>query len=232
MAIFVPVYSSLPQSKVPDWLRNTVKWWGDGKVSDTEFLNAMKFLIQQKVIKIDDTKDVKDSRQTNVGDSAFAILPLPFDIEIEKNRKWIILEMIYLKGDFLNGGPGMIDRAIAKYGHRDSYGDLRTYGYRTITIERFDSSDNAHKYFTSKTKDWESVEGMFDEKIGADKCLGQSAGIVGYDLLGDLICYKNNVVFEVNAEGGASWCPDCIARGYWIVASDIELIKKILEKIH
>ncbi len=36
--------------KVPDWIRNTALWYGEGKVSETEFLNAIKFLVENNVI--------------------------------------------------------------------------------------------------------------------------------------------------------------------------------------
>jgi hypothetical protein len=35
---------------VPDWIRNTALWYGEGKVSETEFLNTIKFLIENNVI--------------------------------------------------------------------------------------------------------------------------------------------------------------------------------------
>ena len=38
---------------VPDWIRNTAKWYGEGKISETEFLNAIKYLINNKVIVLE-----------------------------------------------------------------------------------------------------------------------------------------------------------------------------------
>jgi len=39
---------------VPDWIKNTAKWYGDGDITEDDFLNAIKYLIQQKIIVISD----------------------------------------------------------------------------------------------------------------------------------------------------------------------------------
>jgi len=38
---------------VPDWIKNTAKFWTEGKITDTEFLNAIKFLIEKNIIQVD-----------------------------------------------------------------------------------------------------------------------------------------------------------------------------------
>lgn len=35
---------------MPDWVRNTAKWWGEGSISDEEFLNAMQYLFDNKIL--------------------------------------------------------------------------------------------------------------------------------------------------------------------------------------
>ena len=43
---------SVDASAVPDWIKNTAKWYGDGDITEDDFLNAIKYLIQQKIIII------------------------------------------------------------------------------------------------------------------------------------------------------------------------------------
>jgi plastocyanin len=38
---------------VPDWVKNTAKFWTEGKISNTEFLNAIKFLIEKNIIQVE-----------------------------------------------------------------------------------------------------------------------------------------------------------------------------------
>lgn len=54
LVIFTPsIISSVSAQLVPDWIRNTAKWYGEGSISETEFLNAIKYLIENKIIKLD-----------------------------------------------------------------------------------------------------------------------------------------------------------------------------------
>ena len=45
--IFYPAASA---EGVPQWVKNTALWYGEGSISETEFLNAIKFLIENDVI--------------------------------------------------------------------------------------------------------------------------------------------------------------------------------------
>ncbi|WP_428325635.1 cupredoxin domain-containing protein [Nitrosopumilus sp.] len=42
---------------VPEWVKNTALWYGEGIVSEGEFLNMIKFLIENEVIVIDNIKE-------------------------------------------------------------------------------------------------------------------------------------------------------------------------------
>ena len=37
---------------VPSWIKNTAGWWAQGTVSDDEFVNSIKFLIEKGIIKV------------------------------------------------------------------------------------------------------------------------------------------------------------------------------------
>ena len=53
-AILVPsIASNVNAESVPDWVKNTAKWYADGTISETEFLNAIKFLIENEFIVLD-----------------------------------------------------------------------------------------------------------------------------------------------------------------------------------
>ena len=38
---------------VPEWVKNTALWYGEGVVSESEFLNMIKFLIQNDIIALE-----------------------------------------------------------------------------------------------------------------------------------------------------------------------------------
>ncbi len=43
---------SAQSSDVPDWVKNNAKWWAEGKISDQEYLDAVKFLVDNQIIKV------------------------------------------------------------------------------------------------------------------------------------------------------------------------------------
>lgn len=60
---------------IPDWVKNIAKMYGDNLISENEFLNAIKFLIQNGIIEI--SEDKKDELITDSSN-----LPLTAEITI------------------------------------------------------------------------------------------------------------------------------------------------------
>ncbi|MCE9653055.1 MAG: hypothetical protein K8Q89_08400 [Nitrosarchaeum sp.] len=38
------------EDTIPDWVKGIAGWWSEDKISESEFINAMEFLISQKII--------------------------------------------------------------------------------------------------------------------------------------------------------------------------------------
>ena len=38
--------------KVPDWIKTNAKWWGEGKISDDDFVRGLHFLVDKGIIKV------------------------------------------------------------------------------------------------------------------------------------------------------------------------------------
>lgn len=41
---------------IPVWIKNTAGWWADGSISETEFLRAIQYLIENQIIKVTVTR--------------------------------------------------------------------------------------------------------------------------------------------------------------------------------
>ncbi len=61
---------------VPDWVKNIAKWYGEDQISEDEFLNAIKYLIQSGIIEIPemDDNEVQDD-SSNLAVKAEIIMP-------------------------------------------------------------------------------------------------------------------------------------------------------------
>jgi len=41
---------------VPSWIKNNANWWSENLIDDTDFINGLQYLIEHKIIKIDNKK--------------------------------------------------------------------------------------------------------------------------------------------------------------------------------
>jgi len=41
---------------IPDWIKNNASWWSDNLIDDIDFINGLQYLIEYKIIKIDNKK--------------------------------------------------------------------------------------------------------------------------------------------------------------------------------
>lgn len=82
---------------VPEWVKNTALWYGEGVVSESEFLNMIKFLIQNDIIALEN--DMVTPKQVNaeiiipngnfdISSSAF-YLPLNLETPVGTTVTWV-----------------------------------------------------------------------------------------------------------------------------------------------
>jgi len=57
----IPVQRNESSTKLPEWIRNVFVWYADGKVSENELLNSIKYLVQEKIIVVDTYSTVQGS---------------------------------------------------------------------------------------------------------------------------------------------------------------------------
>ena len=83
---------------VPEWVKNNALWYGQGDISETEFLNAIKFLIENGVIVIESAEEVVSEAmeaQVIIPNGNFDVsgsgFYLPLNLEITTNTKvtWV-----------------------------------------------------------------------------------------------------------------------------------------------
>lgn len=57
----VIVLPTVSAQSVPEWIRDTALWYGQEKISETEFLAAIKFLVENNIIVLDNDTSTQDS---------------------------------------------------------------------------------------------------------------------------------------------------------------------------
>jgi plastocyanin len=82
---------------LPEWIKNNALWYGQGNISETEFLNMIKFLLESEVIKLESVEEivpeVRDATvmipngNFDVSSSAF-YMPLNLEISAGTTVTW------------------------------------------------------------------------------------------------------------------------------------------------
>ncbi len=82
---------------VPEWVKNNALWYGQGEISEQEFLNAMKFLIEQGVLVIEiprsepipqDASVIIPNGNSEMSASGF-YLPLNLEVPVGTTVTWV-----------------------------------------------------------------------------------------------------------------------------------------------
>ena len=90
----------IEENTIPYWIRNNAAWWANDKISDTDFISGIEYLLKNKIIKL-------GSMNTNY-DSA-DIIPS----WIKNNAGWWAAGKIS-DGDFLTGIKYLVENNIIK----------------------------------------------------------------------------------------------------------------------
>ena len=93
LLVSFPVNDAVAES-VPEWIKNNALWYGQGVISETEFLNAIKFLIENDILVIG-TTDIEFTENIDAAiiipngnsDIAGVGFYLPLNLEIPINTK-------------------------------------------------------------------------------------------------------------------------------------------------
>lgn len=157
---------------VPDWVKNTARWYGEGKVSETEFLNAMKYLINNGILRLEDKSEMlkpslSDSKQELIEHGIEELQKLNnlsalefFSTALEKDPKDIqamINKGIVLarQGNFADSKQ-LFDKAIDLTESRGEV-DYRAVVNAGIVMSIYGDPDEAIKYFDRVLSNEEKV---------------------------------------------------------------------------
>ena len=86
--------NAVSEQLVPEWIKNTAKWYGDGLTTEVDFLNAIKFLIENDILVIDGAEQDSGVKSVIIpngnsfqGNTGYYI-PLNLEIKSESTVVW------------------------------------------------------------------------------------------------------------------------------------------------
>lgn len=58
---FDPAQADSKTNLVPQWVKHNALWWSQGEISDNDFTNGMRWLVENRIIPVEDLIEVTDS---------------------------------------------------------------------------------------------------------------------------------------------------------------------------
>lgn len=102
---------SFAQNVLPTWIKNTAKWYGNGQISEQEFINVIQYLLNNNIIKI--TNPQQSTLIPDPTDTKEELFDAGVDLlENQKNEQAILFFDEVLKRDPSNIGA-LVDKGIA-----------------------------------------------------------------------------------------------------------------------
>jgi len=95
--LLVSLSTNEAAAQVPEWVKNNALWYGQGDISEAEFLNAIEFLIENKIITIESSEVVSEMKEAQIvipnenSDVSSSGFYLPLNLETSTNTKvtWV-----------------------------------------------------------------------------------------------------------------------------------------------
>ena len=118
--------------EIPEWIKNIALWYGQGSVSDTEFLNAIKFLLENKIIVVEDKQEVPATKtfnviipngNANIENTGFYV-PLNAQVKVGTTVVWINNDVVphtIQSQDEEGNVRGLFNSALLTTGQRFAY---------------------------------------------------------------------------------------------------------------
>ena len=90
----------IEERSIPYWIKNNAKWWADNKISDSDFITGIEYLVENNIIKID---------SQNIKENSLNVIPT----WIKNNAKWWADNQIS-DNDFITGIEYLVENNIIK----------------------------------------------------------------------------------------------------------------------
>lgn len=63
------INATAEESKIPSWIKNTAKWWAEGQVRDSDFINALQWLMDNGILKTPKTLTLEQQMEEKMLES-------------------------------------------------------------------------------------------------------------------------------------------------------------------
>ena len=188
---------------VPDWIKNNAIWWSENLIDDIDFINGLQYLIEYKIIKIDNKKILGKVPLEDIKFSSSWIIDKNFMVFVQSS----FFEIYGKYGDCIVDGDSKVWQSLAlglNPNKMDTYNEVAVWNdpQKTVVVYPYFTSiayseSGFYAYFSGECDDCTTTKFAQPTPIYTSSGIGhQALTLLGYDTITDVDIDRNPSILQ------------------------------------
>jgi len=192
-----------PPKSVPDWIKNNASWWSENLIDDIDFINGLQYLIEYKIIKIDNKKILGKIPLEDITFSSSWAVDKNFLVFVQSS----FFEIYGKYGDCVMDGDSKVWRSLAlglNPNKMDMYNEVAVWNdpQKTVVVYPYFTSvaynePGFYQYFSGECDDCTTTKFSQPTILYTSSGIGhQALTLLGYSTITDVEIDKNPSILQ------------------------------------
>jgi hypothetical protein len=192
-----------PPKSVPDWIKNNASWWSENLIDDIDFINGLQYLIEYKIIKIDNKKILGKIPLEDITFSSSWAVDKNFLVFVQSS----FFEIYGKYGDCVMDGDSKVWRSLAlglNPNKMDMYNEVAVWNdpQKTVVVYPYFTSvaynePGFYQYFSGECDDCTTTKFSQPTILYTSSGIGhQALTLLGYPTITDVEIDKNPGILQ------------------------------------
>jgi len=188
---------------VPDWIKNNASWWSENLIDDIDFINGLQYLIEYKIIKIDNKKILGKIPLEDITFSSSWAVDKNFLVFVQSS----FFEIYGKYGDCVMDGDSKVWRSLAlglNPNKMDMYNEVAVWNdpQKTVVVYPYFTSvaytePGFYTYFRGECDDCTTAKFVQPTVLYTSSGIGhQALTLLGYPTITDVDIDKNPSILQ------------------------------------
>jgi len=188
---------------VPDWIKNNASWWSENLIDDIDFINGLQYLIEYKIIKIDNKKILGKVPLEDITFSSSWAVDKNFLVFVQSS----FFEIYGKYGDCVMDGDSKVWRSLAlglNPNKMDMYNEVAVWNdpQKTVVVYPYFTSvaynePGFYQYFSGECDDCTTTKFSQPTALYTSSGIGhQALTLLGHPTITDVEIDKNPGILQ------------------------------------
>jgi len=188
---------------VPDWIKNNASWWSENLIDDIDFINGLQYLIEYKIIKIDNKKILGKVPLEDIKFSSSWAIDKNFLVFVQSS----FFEIYGKYGDCIMDGDSKVWQSLAlglNPNKMDTYNEVAVWNdpQKTVVVYPYFTSIaytelGFYAYYSGECDDCITTKFTPPTVLYTSSGIGhQALTLLGYDTITDVDIDRNPSILQ------------------------------------